>query len=242
MSWQAPTEADILAVVDGTWPAARYIECGPFMVRLGHDGGQRVSAASALGPASAADIGAAERAMLALEQQRLFLISGQDRALDAALEARGYGVKDPVTMFACPVQALAARDKKGLAASRVDAPLEVMKEIWAAGGIEKGRLAVMGRAKGPKTYLLGRVDDCAAGAGFVAMHGKTAMLHALEILPDHRRKGLGLAMTAAAAAWALETGAETFSLIAVSANKAACGLYKHLGMQNVGHYHYRKKD
>jgi len=242
MSWQAPSEAETLQVVDGTWPAARTFESGPFTLRLGHDGGQRVSAASASGPASAAEIGAAERSMRALDQARLFMITGKDSALDADLEARGYAVKDPVTMFACPVEILAARDKKGLAASWVDAPLEVMKEIWAAGRIEKGRLAVMGRAKGPKTYLLGRMEDRAVGAGFVAMHGKTAMLHALEILPEHRRKGLGLAMTAAAAAWALENGAETFSLIAITSNQAACGLYKHLGMQDVGHYHYRKKD
>ncbi len=242
MSWQAPEELEILDVVDGTWPAARIFESGPFTLRLGHDGGQRVSAATASGPASAAEIGAAERAMRALHQARLFMITGKDSALDAALDARGYALKDPVTMFACPVETLARRDAKGLAASWADAPLEVMKEIWAAGRIEKGRLAVMARAKGPKTYLLGRVDDCAAGAGFVAMHGNHAMLHALEILPEHHRKGLGLAMTAAAAAWAAENGAETFSLIAITSNQAACGLYRHLGMQDVGHYHYRKKD
>jgi ribosomal protein S18 acetylase RimI-like enzyme len=242
MSWQAPTEAEILQVVDGTWPAARYFDSGPFTLRLGHDGGQRVSAASANGPATAAEIGAAERSMRALDQARLFMITAQDGALDAALAARGYAVKDPVTMFACPVETLAVQGTKDLTAIRTEAPLEVMKEIWSAGGIGKGRLAVMSRAKGPKTYLLGRVDDRAAGAGFVALHGKTAMLHALEILPEHRRKGLGRAMTTAAAAWALENGAETFSLIAISANQAACGLYRQLGMQAVGHYHYRKKD
>ncbi len=180
--------------------------------------------------------------MLALDQARLFMITDKDAALDADLEARGYRMKDPVTMFACPVDTLAARDEKGLAASWVDEPLEIMKEIWAAGGIGQGRLAVMGRAKGPKTYLLGRVDDRAAGSGYVVMHGKIAMLHALEILPEHRRKGLGLAMTISAAAWAAKQGAETFSLIAITSNQAACGLYKHLGMQDVGHYHYRKKD
>ncbi len=242
MSWQVPTEADILAVVDGTWPAARYFESGPFTLRLGHNGGQRVSAASANGPASPAEIGAAERSMLALDQVRLFMITRQDAALDAALAARGYAVKDPVTMFACPAETLAAQDSQSLAASWVDAPLEVMKEIWAVGGIGKGRLAVMERAKGPKTYLLGRVDDSAAGAGFVAIHGKVAMLHALEILPEQRRKGLGRAMTTAAATWAAKQGAETFSLIAITTNQAACGLYRHLGMQDVGHYHYRKKD
>ncbi len=242
MSWQAPTEAEILQTVDATWPAARYFESGPFTLRLGHDGGQRVSAASARGPANKAEISAAERSMLALGQARLFMISGRDSELDSALEARGYSVKDPVTMFACSVETLAQHDPKDLTGIRSNAPLEVMKEIWAAGRIEKGRLAVMNRAKGAKTYFLGRVDDRPAGAAFVAMHGQSAMLHALEILPEHRRKGLGLAMTAAAAAWAAEHGAKTFSLIAITANQAACGLYRQLGMQELGHYHYRKKD
>ena len=242
MRWQAPSETEILHTVDATWPAARYFESGPFTLRLGHDGGQRVSAASAGGPVSNAEIGAAESSMLAMDQPRLFMISEKDTALDAALAARGYIIKDPVTMFAAPVEILAPYDPKGVTAIRADAPLEVMKEIWAAGRIEKGRLRVMSRAKGPKTYLLGRVDDRPAGAAFVAMDGKTAMLHALEILPVHRRKGLGLAMTAAAAAWAQDQGAETFSLIAVTANQAACALYHRLGMQEVGSYHYRKKD
>jgi len=242
MSWQAPSETEILQTVDATWPAARYFETGPFTLRLGRDGGQRVSAASARRPANAAEIGAAERSMLALDQARLFMISGNDPALDKALAARGYAVKDPVTMFACPVETLAQHDPKGLTAIRAEAPLEIMKEIWAAGRVEKGRLAVMSRAKGAKTYLLGRVDDRPAGTAFVAMHGKTAMLHALEILPAHRRKGLGLAMTAAAATWAAQHGAEIFSLIAITENTAACGLYRGLGMQAVGQYHYRKKD
>ena len=242
MSWHPPSEAEILQIVDATWPAARYFESGPFTLRLGHDGGQRVSAASANGPASASEIGAAERSMLALDQARLFMISGKDTALDSALEARGYAVKDPVTMFASPVEFLAQHDPKGVTAIRTKAPLEVMKEIWAAGRIEKGRLAVMDRAKGPKTCLLGRVDDRPAGAAFVAMHGDAAMLHALEILPAHRRKGLGLAMTAAAASWAAEHGAKTMSLVAVTANQAACGLYRQLGLQEIGHYHYRKKE
>ena len=242
MSWHPPTEAKILQTLDATWPAARYVKSGPFTVRIGQNGGQRVSAASANGPARAAEIGEAERAMLALDQAQLFMISGQDPTLDSALEARGYGIKDHVTMFASPVENVAAHDLKGLAAIRAEAPLEVMKNIWAAGGIGKGRLDVMSRAKGPKTYLLGRIDNRPAGAAFVAIDGKTAMLHALEILPAHRRKGLGLSLTAAAAAWAVERGAETFSLIGVTANQAACGLYRHLGLQEIGHYHYRKKE
>jgi len=68
------------------------------------------------------------------------------------------------------------------------------------------------------------------------------MLHALEVSPNARRKGLGRAMTAAAATWAAEQGADTFTLVAVSSNQAACGLYRRLGMAESGKYHYRRKD
>ena len=242
MSWQAPSEAEILRTVDATWPAARYSKCGPFTLRLGLDGGQRVSAASANGPADKPEISAAESAMRAMKQPSLFMISSKDGPLDAALAARGYAIKDPVMMFAAPVASLARHDPGGGAAIRAETPLEIMKEIWAAGRIEKGRLAVMARAKGPKTYLLGRADDRAAGAAFVSMHKNSAMLHALEVSPNARRKGLGRAMTAAAATWAAEQGANTFTLVAVSANQAACGLYRRLGMAESGKYHYRRKD
>lgn len=242
MSWHAPSEAEVLQTVDATWPAARYVDNGPFTLRLGQGGGQRVSAASVTGPASAADISAAESAMRAMEQPRLFMISGNDAVLDAALAARGYTIKDPVTMFAAPPETLAKHDPKGVTAIRTEQPLEIMKEVWAAGGIGKGRWAVMARAEGPKTYLLGRANDRAVGAAFVAMHGKTAMLHALEISPAARRQGLGRAMTAAAAAWAQEQGAHSFTLLTVTANHPACTLYSQLGMAKVGTYHYRRKD
>jgi len=68
------------------------------------------------------------------------------------------------------------------------------------------------------------------------------MMHALEILPDMRRKGLALQMMGAMAAWALRTGAATFCLAVLSENAAACGLYQKLGMVKVGQYHYRKKE
>ncbi|MCF6273222.1 MAG: GNAT family N-acetyltransferase [Rhodobacteraceae bacterium] len=242
MSWHLPSEAEILRTLDATWPATRYVGSGPFTLRRGDGGGQRVSAATAIRPAAAADISTAASAMLAMGQKPLFMIASQDAALDVVLAAQDYAIKDPVSFFAAPVAGLARLDQKELAASQCQTPLEVMKEIWAAGGIGPGRLAVMARAKGPKTYFLGRVDEAPSGAAYVALHGKIAMLHALEVLPSARRKGLGQAMIAAAATWAAKQGAETFSLVVVSANTAACGLYRRLGMIDVGSYHYRIKE
>ena len=99
----------------------------------------------------------------------------------------------------------------------------------------------MTRASAPKTSFLGRTQDRPAGTAFAAIHDGVAMLHALEILPAHRRRGLGAAMMRAAADWALDQGAATFSLLVTRENEPALGLYASLGFTAVGHYHYRAK-
>jgi GNAT superfamily N-acetyltransferase len=119
--------------------------------------------------------------------------------------------------------------------------LAIQCEIWATGGIGPARLAVMDRAALPKTSFLGRTQDRPAGTAFAAIHDGIAMLHALEITPARRRRGLGATMMRAAAHWALEQGAADFSLLVTRENKSALGLYASLGFSPVGQYHYRAK-
>lgn len=243
MSWNPPTAHRLYGVNDTTWPPAKMHRLGPFTLRRGDGGGQRVSAASLWNEGFVeADIDAAEQAMEAMGQPLLFMIRDNDQALDAALEARGYFVKDPVTLFAGPSESLAKHDPKGLAVIDVPEPMAVMAEIWETGGIDAGRLDVMRRAANPKACFLGRMDDQPAGVAYVGCDNDIAMLHALEILPDMRRKGLALQMMGAMGAWALRNGAAAFSLVVLSENDAACGLYAQLGMVKIGQYRYRKKE
>ncbi len=228
-------------VVDGTWPAARYDTLGPFRLRQGQGGGSRVSATTALGKASEADIDAAETAMQAMGQTRLFCLRPGDEALDAQLAARGYAVLDPVNIYACPVERLTDQPLPRVTAFDVWPPLAIMTEIWAKGGVGPERLAVMKRAPGPKTSLMFRHADHPAGTEFVALHGDVAMVHALEVLSNHRRQGLGQWAMRAAAFWARDNGAQTLSVICTRANDAANGLYRALGMEIVGEYHYRQR-
>jgi ribosomal protein S18 acetylase RimI-like enzyme len=100
----------------------------------------------------------------------------------------------------------------------------------------------MDRAAGPKTSILGRVNDRASGIAFVACHGKTAMLHALEVSPTQRRQGSANNIMRMAAIWAQDHGADQICLAVTEANDAARALYASLGMQAVGTYHYRKKQ
>ncbi|WP_298851815.1 GNAT family N-acetyltransferase [uncultured Ruegeria sp.] len=226
-------------IVDGTWPAAGYETLGPFQLRAGQGGGSRVSAASALSTATDADIDAAEAAMQAMGQNSIFCLRPGDEALDAQLALRGYDILDPVNIYVCPAVQLADQPIPPVMVFSVWEPLEIMREIWATAGIGPERLAVMQRAKGPKTSLLLRHNDKPSGVAFVAMHGEVAMVHALEILPEHRRHGLGHWTMRAAAIWARDNGAQSLSVICTKANEGANGLYRALGMEIAGEYHYR---
>lgn len=228
----------LFAVTEATWPAAAFHTVGPFQVREGKGGGQRVSAATAEDVWTEADLDAVEAAHKGLGQHPLFMIRPDDGALDAALATRGYAVKDPVNLYEAPLSALLG-EIRPLSAFTIWPPLAIMRDIWAEGGIGPGRIAVMERAEGPKTAILGRVRDRAAGAAYVAIHGKTAMLHALHIVADQRRQGSAVNMMRKAAEWAQDHGAERFSVLVTQANTAANALYTSLKMQVVGQYHYR---
>jgi len=71
------------------------------------------------------------------------------------------------------------------------------------------------------------------------MGGAIAMLHALEVSPLSRRKGLAAHLTRALAFWAIAQGGTHLCLATTKNNTAANRLYTSLGMRIVGQYHYR---
>ena len=235
----APSLDRLMTVVDATWPAASTVDAGPWLLREGRGGGKRVSAATARGEWSETDLGAAEKAMTLMGQTPLFRIGPGDAALDAMLGRQGYQVIDPVNLWLIRAEALTDRRIPLVTAFTIWEPLAIMREIWEAGGIGAARQNVMERAKPPKTGLFGRVSDKPGGAGFVAIHDSVAMVHALEILPGQRKKGLGGWMMRAAAFWTVAQGAQWLSVLCTQRNTGANALYASLGMQVVGQYHYR---
>jgi GNAT superfamily N-acetyltransferase len=229
------TPEAIAAVMEATWPPARAWREGPFTFRDGAGGGKRVSAASCEG-----DWAEAELALLEGMAEPLALIRPGDGALDAALGQRGWQVVDPVRVYAAPVAGLQA-DLPPLAAFPHWPPLAIARSIWEDGGIGPARIAVMDRVSGPKAAILARDGDRPAGVAFVAGHGTEAMVHALEVRPAHRRRGIGATLLRAASNWAASEGASRLSLAVTERNSAARALYARLGMQVVGQYCYRVK-
>ena len=227
------------AVIDATWPAAARANVGPWVIRDGRGGGNRASAATAFGPVDAGAVAQAAREMRDLGQEAVFMVRDGEDALDALLAEAGCFTRDATIIRACPTADLTTRPVPPVTAFTVWPPLAAQRDIWAAGHIGPARLAVMDRATAPKTTIFGRIDDRPAGTLFVAMHGHTAMLHALEVAPDHRRKGLAQHLTRAAARWAQRHGATQFSLLVTATNAGANALYAGLGLEEVGRYHYR---
>ncbi|MGB3146441.1 MAG: GNAT family N-acetyltransferase [Paracoccaceae bacterium] len=233
--------SELFAVLEATWPAASQQKVGGWLVRQGLGGGRRVSSATAIAPNAADSIDAAASAHAALGQPALFSVRDDQADLDAVLEERGYWVTDPSLLFEADARSIHGEGPARLSSFAIWPPLAITDEIWDEGKIGPERRAVMARVTGPKTAILGRVEDRAAGAAFVATHGSVAMVHAVHVAPQLRGKGLGRNLMRAAAGWALDQGADKLALAVAATNQAACDLYRSMDMAEVGRYHYRTK-
>lgn len=234
-----PGAHELTEVMHNTWPAASTTRHGAWSIRRADGGGKRVSAATANTTVSDGDIDIAAAAMRDLNQPALFMIRQQDAALDRLLAARGYRVQDPVTLYACAIDRLTSAPPARMSAFMMWPPLHIIREIWADGGIGAGRIAAMQRVAGARTSLLARNAGRPAGAAFVAVHRDIGMIHAVEVMLNHRRQGVAINIMRASAHWAQDQGARYFSTLVTDANAAANALYMNLGLSVVGHYHYR---
>jgi GNAT superfamily N-acetyltransferase len=232
---------DLFQALDATWPAAARHQAGGWLVGEGRGGGKRVSSAIALSGDALSTIDLAEAAHAHLGQPPLFCLRPGQEALDNALAARGYAKIDPVVIYRCATDRIADAPPERLTTFPIWPPLAIMAELWEEEHIDAARLAVMDRVTGPRTAILGRMDDRAAGAAFVGIAGDVAMVHALHVDPAMRRKGLARNLMRAAGQWARAAGASHLALAVTEANTAANGLYRALGMERAAHYHYRAK-
>lgn len=237
-----PTPTEIHAVIDATWPAAQIVETGGWCVRDGAGGGGRVSSATA--EDVHLDYAAMEAAHLAFGQTARVMVREGEDELDQHLAKRDYEIADRVALMALSSADLADPPPEPVRAFTVEWPvLQIQRELWEAGGhIGPERLAVMQRARCSKATILGRASDQPAGAAFLGVSQKIAMLHALEVLSTVRRQKTAVYMMRAAARWALDEGADWITLCVSTDNAPAMGLYASLGFAPVGYYHYRVKQ
>ncbi|MDQ7261035.1 GNAT family N-acetyltransferase [Paracoccus sp. PS-1] len=236
-------DPDIARAFESTWPAAEYAGAGGFLVGRGRGGGGRVSSARAARPDwDPADIPRAEAIQRGWDERPMFRVADSDAALAQALAARGYRHGTPTAILAADCAALTARPVPPLSSFEIWPPLAMQRDIWSDGNVTAARQAVMERVALPKTALLGRVQDRAAGAAFVALDGPVAMVHAIEVVPALRRMGVAGWLIRMAASWAEAQGATRLALAVSRDNAGALAVYDRLGFAELGGYGYWSKD
>jgi N-acetylglutamate synthase len=235
-------DAALARAFEDTWPAAEYADAGGFRVGRGLGAGGRVSSARAVGRWSKTHIPAVEAIHRRWQQQPMFRVPDTDDGLTGALQDAGYRRETPTVIMQAPVAALTGQPIPYLTTFAIWPPLAIQRDIWAAGNIDPMRQAVMDRVPAPKTAILGRIDDRAAGAAFAAVAGEVAMVHAVEVLPAFRRRGLAGWLMRQAAQWAADHGATRIGLAVSRANGGARATYDRLGFTEVAGYAYYAKD
>ena len=221
-----------------TWPAAEYATVGGFRVGRGAGGGGRVSAARAEGDWHPDDIDRAIAQQCDWAEAPLFAVSDDDAPLATALTARGWHGHTATVVLQSPIAALTDLAIPPVSAFALWPPLAIQRDLWTAMQVGPPRQAVMDRACGPKTAILGRTQDRAAGTAFLSVSGQIATLHALAVLPRFRRAGLADWMIRGSAAFGARHGAETLALAVTASNAPALALYDRLGFAQIGRYDY----
>lgn len=234
-------DAALAHAFEATWPAAEYQDAGGFQVGRGFGAGGRVSSARAVGTWVPGDIARAERVHCGWGQRPMFRVLDGDADLTAALVGAGYQQETPTAIMSAPAVALTGRAIPPVTTFAIWPPLAIQRDLWRAGNINDARQAVMVQADVPKAAILGRTDDRAAGAAFVAVSDGIAMVHAVEVLPEFRRRGLAGWMMRQAAFWAVDQGASRIALAVSRANTGARATYDSMGFEEVAGYGYFAK-
>ena len=231
--------SDIFEAIDVTWPAEKFLEIPKWKLRRSAKGGKRVSAATSIGAPDISDIKLAENKMVQWHQDKLFMIKKNEILLDEALSASGYRVIDPTNIWSISSKNLSIQKTLPVKAFTIFPPLAIQRELWRANHIPPSRIEIMDRVKTHKTTIFGRINARPAASAFVAVSNKFAMVHALVVDKKCRRQGMGKFVMQKVGSWAYQMGAESVVALCTEKNCSANILYKSLGMQVIGKYHYR---
>lgn len=231
----------LLTALEATWPPAESVESGGWRLRRSPGGGSRVSSAIRLsGEPDERAIAAAAEAMRGWGQTPVIQIREGDEAADALLAAQGWEKYDETLFFEGDPAQMRNDASEVARIIHAERPLALMEEIWAEDQIGPDRLAVMARAPGPKSYVFARLKDRPAAVAFLGLDGDTGMVHALVTTGEMRRMGAARMMMGGAARWLGDMGAKRIALAVTKRNEAGIALYRSLGMNAAGGYHYRR--
>lgn len=98
--------------------------------------------------------------------------------------------------------------------------------------------AIIRRIEHPAAFALIRREGLVVAAGLAVAAAPWVGLFEINVAPDHRRRGMGRALSTALLAWARDAGAERAYLQVLADNDPAIGLYGKLGFETAYRYWY----
>ena len=232
----APGADRIMAAIRATWPPSSLERIGPFDLPAETRGTRRATSARLRQGAAPteADVAAVEAA----RPGTVFgTLDGTEDALADLLAARGYAAGGLSDLRAGPIPPLLG-PQPPVSGFPHWPPLAICDALWDAHGNDATRRAPMHRAAAPRAAVLLRHADRAAGALFVAVQDRLAVLHLVLTLPRARRQGVGRIGIGHAAAWAAGHGATHVVLPVEASNAPAAALYERAGLARAGGYRY----
>lgn len=220
-----PQEAQVRALA--LWPDLETRPVGDWLLRHSPtSAARRANSVLAMAPARVEDAYEQVVAFYAGTTGRPIAAVLPDSAEDELFRAHGWGLEsnDADTLFQVSGVAAARRVVSRLVPSRLAA------------------LAPQDKRSAPRTsttevgdLVTVRIGDQASG---VAAYDRDWVgFRSIEVAPDHRRQGLGLAVMAALLEWGAERGATTAYLQVLGDNVPALALYEALGFTT--HHAYR---
>jgi ribosomal protein S18 acetylase RimI-like enzyme len=166
----------------------------------------------------------------------------QASPVDRYLDERGWPVaRGAIVMTADPATVAATADVADVADVAVDPePDEGWLALYRYRGVKPPPISRQLLMSAPwQAFASIRENDVTVAIGRVAVAGDWAGLTAVEVDPAHRRRGLGVAITAALVTAATRRGVTGIYLQVDDGNGAARALYRQAGFTDHHGYHYR---
>ena len=163
----------------------------------------------------------------------------EEDPLDAELAARGWTATNPALMQTAPLAPLVG--DTGTFLSREPGPAWLSRYRRATDPAHR-EAALTVLKSGPSVWFatVPAADGSPAAIGRCVIEGRWAGFAAVEVAPEHRRRGLATTVMAALARAAADEGADLAYLQVEPDNQPALALYARLGFRTVHRYHYRR--
>lgn len=228
-------------------PAPRVLFDGPFVARAHHGGTGRGNAASSLDPRPDAELPARVERIARFYARHGLPLRFRSTPLDPPgladlLRARGCMERDETSVLCGDAHAIARTDA---AVAVLGAPEAEWQAVVATAEYqtptrqaEKREIPALMAAE--PAWLVLREEAATLGCLFAVADGDFCGVFDLAVRPEAKRRGLGVRLMRAAAAWGAERGArQLWAQVAVT-NTASQALMVRIGLREAYRYVYRR--